>query len=117
MKNIEQKAEEYAINAMQGIVEKYQSAPWNEFRDALAEIYKAGAKEALAGQWIELTPNSSPPLNQEVLCLGDTGDVAVLQMVYTNLRPMGHQLTWLPKVKCRITHWMPIPELPKIEEQ
>ncbi len=111
MKTLEQKAEEYAEVAFA----KALKAPWPEAKHGFAAAYIAGATEALASQWIELTPNSTPPINQDVLCLGETGDVAVLQMTYSHLKPMGYQLTWLPKVNCKITHWMPIPSLPKPE--
>lgn len=41
------KALEHADMVLPDIMAKYQSAPWNEFRDALADIYLAGAAEVL----------------------------------------------------------------------
>ncbi|MDE5869263.1 MAG: hypothetical protein K2H18_03440 [Muribaculaceae bacterium] len=51
MTTIEEKANLHAEQIFPQIAEKYQSAPWNEFKDALTDIYLTGAKEALAGQW------------------------------------------------------------------
>lgn len=45
---LQEKAREHADMALFDIMEKYKSAPWNEFRDALADIFLAGATEALA---------------------------------------------------------------------
>ena len=51
MKIIEEKAYSQVDRIFGEIIDKYQTAPWNEFRDTLAQIYLAGAREALAGQW------------------------------------------------------------------
>ncbi|MDE5998268.1 MAG: hypothetical protein K2G77_08685 [Muribaculaceae bacterium] len=51
MKTIEEKACSHVDKIFSEIIDKYQTAPWNEFRDALAQIFLVGAKEALAGQW------------------------------------------------------------------
>ena len=41
-----ERAWEHADRVLPEIMEMYQSAPWNEFRDALAEIFLAGAVAA-----------------------------------------------------------------------
>ena len=43
---IAERAREHADRVLPEIIEMYQSAPWNEFRDALAEIFLAGAVAA-----------------------------------------------------------------------
>lgn len=48
---LEQKAYSHIDRIFGEIIDKYKTAPWNEFRDALAQIYLAGITEALAGQW------------------------------------------------------------------
>lgn len=65
MKTIVHKAYEYATNSLQRIADKFK-APWNELRDALAEIYIAGANEALSGQWIDIE-EKLPEIGQRVV--------------------------------------------------
>ena len=115
MNTIEEKAQSYAEQKFQEVVELYQIAPWPEFRAKIAEIYLAGAMEALSTQWRDATKE-----------VPDIGMRVLLREIYTNVntpiqfypiyyneyvfstrerfhRPLG----------LRITHWMPIPELPK----
>ena len=42
-----ERAQDHADRVLPEIIEMYRSAPWNEFRDALADIFIAGAEEAL----------------------------------------------------------------------
>lgn len=111
MKTLEQKATEYSTSAIQGIVDKYQSAPWNEFRDALAEIYLAGAKEALASQWVSVK-DSLPEDEEYVLIDGPRG---VEPAVWNE-----HCQCWddaegddIMYKKDMVQTWMRIPEPPK----
>lgn len=118
MKTIEEKAQAYAERKFQEIAELYQTAPWPEFRAKLAEIYLDGATEALSTQWRDATKE-----------VPDIGQCVLLREIYTKVsapiqffpisyneydfstregfhRPLG----------LKITHWMPIPELPKLTE-
>lgn len=47
---LEEKAQAHVDKIFLSIIDKYQSAPWPEFRDALAQIYIAGAEEAAVPQ-------------------------------------------------------------------
>ncbi|MDE7466013.1 MAG: hypothetical protein K2M59_06255 [Muribaculaceae bacterium] len=69
---LEEKATAYAEKIFSEILNKYQTAPWNEFRDALAEIYLAGAREALAGQW--RSGDEPPKHNHIVFVISDADD-------------------------------------------
>lgn len=59
MHTLEEKAYSHVDKILLTIIDKYQSAPWPEFRDALAQIYIAGAEEALANQG-QYPENGSP---------------------------------------------------------
>lgn len=75
--------------------------------------YSTGALWMLGNMWQEFTPRNCPPLETEVLVLGATGDVAIHQII---LDPKDKRIqVWFPEVKCRITHWMPIPKKPTME--
>lgn len=58
--------------------------------------------------WHDLTPSEHPGVDEEAICLGETGDIAILRLILRKGQPM-----WHPPVKCRITHWMPLPEPPE----
>lgn len=58
--------------------------------------------------WRPLTPGDCPSPQEEAICLGETGDIAILRLILRKGQPM-----WHPPVKCRITHWMPLPEPPE----
>lgn len=53
MMTLEEKAQAHADKILPVIIDKYQAAPWPEFRDALAQIYIAGAKDAAISQMEE----------------------------------------------------------------
>ncbi len=129
MKTIEQKAEDHAMSAMQGIVDKYQSAPWNEFRDALAEIYLAGAKEALAGQWREIDDECTNVPDKDTVCLCRYIDGGYTVAIFDGVdvwqdpntkeefvSPMWNVIDGDYVIGDEITHWMPIVK-PKPEEK
>ncbi len=121
MKSIEHKATEYATEATSSIVDKYQTAPWNEFRDALAEIYLAGAKETLASPW------RSPEELEEYEC--ERVFTEILVNYHTIYKGRSLTLTSINDVNQwtddideyhkgdDLIAWMPIPETPKPEEQ
>ena len=115
MKTIEEKAYSHVDKIFSEIIDKYQTAPWNEFREALAQIYLAGAKEALAGQWRSVDdklpeiddvvfvtyPNLSTPLDRD-MGVGYYDGEDWYTTDDTHIRP---------------THWMPIPEPPKTDKK
>ncbi|MDE5869452.1 MAG: DUF551 domain-containing protein [Muribaculaceae bacterium] len=107
MTTIEKKANLHAEKIFPQMVEKYQSAPLNEFKDAIADIYMTGAKEALAGQWID--PKEDLPEDGVYVLLSDgLGRF----MGYYNASE--HQ--WYGSgigVVVDICYWMAVPELPK----
>ncbi len=117
MKSIEHKATEYATEATSSIVDKYQTAPWNEFRDALAEIYLAGAKEVFSSQW------RSPDELEEYEC--DRFFTKILTKFLTvyegselTLTMISYVSQWTDKVQeyhqeDKLIAWMLIPELPE----
>lgn len=76
------------------------------------EGFLAGAEYALSHLWRELTKCDCPIPEQDVMIYGETGDIIVARIVWHN----GVQ-KWFPEVKCRVTHWMPIPQPPKPEEK
>lgn len=110
--NMEEKANIHAEKIFADMVNKYQSAPWNEFRDALAQIYLAGATEALASQW------RSPE------ALNECKDRKVITHYRSKFQGTWLTLTAIQDVEDWTTNkkdfhpaddliaWMPIPELP-----
>lgn len=87
----------------------------DQFLDSLENAYATGMLHALNGLWRKVTPMDYPPSYTDVLCLGETGDVGILQVIYDAKH--GNAPVWHPRVKCKITHWMPIPEKPKTEDK
>lgn len=111
---LEEKATAYAENIFSEILDKYQTAPWNEFRDALAEIYLAGAREALAGQWRSVK-DELPPVDKDVLASMGCGEFGV---VWLSALSNG-TCKWYSNDDTlsldNIKYWMPISE-PPIDE-
>lgn len=114
MGTIEEKAYSHVDRIFREIIDKYQSAPWNEFRDTLAQIYLAGAKEALAGQWRNVA-DELPKAEQDVLVAMGYGEFGVAWLSslsngtckwYSNDNTLSLD---------NIRYWMPIPELPNDE--
>ncbi len=107
---------DHAVNALEGVIDKYQTAPWDEFCAALAAIYIAGATEALAGQW------RTPEELDEYDCDRFFTKIAVKYKTTYN----GSKLTittindvnqWTDDLmeyhkNDMLLTWMPIPELP-----
>lgn len=128
---LEEKATAYAEKIFSEILDKYQTAPWNEFRDALAEIYLAGAREALAGQWRSVE-DEYPAVGTICLCRAqmtedsepwyftarfdglEEWEEGSTKEIYTIPSWMEN---WDSCTPCcygdEVTHWMPIPELPE----
>ena len=116
MKTIEEKAYSHVDKIFSEIIDKYQTAPWNEFREALAQIYLAGATEALAGQWRRVE-DELPKVDKDVLVSMGWGEFGVVW------------LSALSNGTCKwysnddtlsldyIKYWMSIPELPKDESE
>ena len=107
MKTIEERAEEY--------IEPFRANLLSCETDLMKQAYIAGAKEALAGQWRSVDDK-----------LPEIDDVVVV--TYPNLyvpsdRDMGTAYydgeDWYTTddTHIRPTHWMPIPEPPKIDKK
>lgn len=113
---LEEKATAYAEKIFSEILDKYQTAPWNEFRDALAEIYLAGAREALKGQWRSVK-DELPPVDRDVIVSMGCGEFGV---VWLSALSNG-TCKWYSNDDTlsldNIKYWMPIPELPKDESE
>ena len=114
MKTIEEKAT-HADKLFCEIIDKYQTAPRPEFRDTLAEIYLAGAKEALASQWRSVE-DELPEIDKEVVVVYShplTPNFIEKAMAYSD----GEDWYTTDGEHLRPTHWMPIPEPPKTENE
>lgn len=82
----------------------------NVVLDALENAYATGMFHAINGMWRKVTPKDYPAPYTEVLALGETGDVGLLQVILD--KEHGNAPIWFPRVNCKITHWMPIPTPP-----
>lgn len=102
MKTIEEKAYSHVDGIFAEMVDKYQNAPWNEFRDALAQIYLAGARETLAGQWRKYPDEDFPDTGIEYIVLTESGDLCAVNK-YAKKEEVKHYTN--------IIAWMPIHEL------
>lgn len=76
--------------------------------------FTTGALWMLSNSWREFSPRNCPPFYTDVLVLGETGDVAIRQIIHDSKD--SRISVWYPKVKCKITHWMPIPKYRKYNE-
>ena len=127
---LEEKAQAHADKILPAIIDKYQSAPWQEFRDALAQIYIAGAKEALTGQWHEIDEDCKivPPKDTVCLCRYADGGytVAIFDGVDVWRDPSNNEDYVYPMwnvidgdyaIGDVITHWMAIQEPQKPNEK
>lgn len=118
MKTIEEKAQEYAERKFSEVAELYQTAPWPEFRAKLAEIFLAGAHEALTSQW--RNPQEDIPIFGQTILIREyyrsarTGKFVnrVVQELFVTDDMFAHLERVNRHLSYRITHWMPIPELP-----
>lgn len=110
MKTIETKSQEYAEKIFSAIANKYQSTPWPEFRQALADIYLAGATEALSSQWRD-PKDGLPKLRENVIIRYRTryqGRWLILTIIDSRSE---YDDPFKDKDKDVIA-WMPIPQLP-----
>ena len=113
MKTIEEKASLHAGKILEKMVDKYQNAPWNEFKDELAQIYLAGATEALKTQWQD--PDT---LTAFTGCKVLTRYRTKFQGTWLTITSLQDVEDWtelkneLHKADDLIA-WMPLPELPK----
>ena len=95
---------------------------------AVYSAYLAGAQEALAGQWRKIDEECSivPPKDAVCLCQYSDGGyaIAIFDGVdewndpsngETYLSPMWNVIDGDYVIGDEITHWMPIPELPKTD--
>ena len=115
MTTIEQKANLHAERIFPQIAEKYQTAPWNEFREALAQIYLAGVSEGLASQWRSVK-DEMPEIDKEVVVVYShplTPNFIEKAIAYFD----GEDWYTIDGEHIRPTHWMSIPELPKDESE
>lgn len=86
----------------------------------LAPVFLEGAKFALENQWISV--DEDLPCNHEEFIVVNDGDI-ITKGVYTfsdffgfttnYMRKNGSEWCWFFPFKGSITHWFPIPELPK----
>ena len=116
MRIIEEKAQSYAEQKFQEVVELYQTASWPEFRTKLAEIYLDGAREALSTQWRD-PQEELPELNQPILIRENfrspsTGKYVtrVTDDSFFDVDQFSLLEQACSHFSYRITHWMPIPE-------
>ena len=88
----------------------------------LAPVFLEGAEFALNNQWISvdddlpcnhndliLTYNDKPFSTKRVLVISDNHTLFLCEMKKDN----NHGWIWNISTKDKITHWMPIPKLPK----
>ena len=116
MTTIEEKANLHAEKIFPQIAEKYQTAPWNEFRDALADIYMTGATEALAGQWRSVE-DELPEVDKDVLVGMGCGEFGVAWLSALSNGTCKWYSTDDTLSLDNIKYWMPIPEPPKDESE
>lgn len=116
MKTIEEKAYSHVDRIFGEIIDKYQSAPWNEFREALVQIYLAGATDALASQWRSVK-DELPPVDKDVLVSMGCGEFGVAWLSALS----NGTCKWYSNDDTlsldNIKYWMPIPEPPKDESE
>lgn len=113
MKTIEEKAYSHVDKIFSEIIDKHQNAPWNEFRDALAQIYLAGTTEALAGQW-RIVDNELPEIDDDVLVIYSRSYTPAYKekaVAYCD----GEDWYTQDGSHIRPTYWLPIPKPPKDE--
>ena len=89
----------------------------------LAPVFLEGAEFALNNQWISV--NDDLPCNHEEFIVVNDGDI-ITKSVYTfsdffgfttnYMEKRGSEWCWFLSFKGSITHWFPIPELPKEKE-
>ena len=135
MKTLEEKANAHAEKIFSPIAEKYKTAPWPEFKDALAQIFLAGATEALAGQWRSVK-DELPKEGAICLCrvaLEPDDIPSFMTLRFDGIEEWKDPTTkethtipsWIAEwysltsyeVGDEVTHWMPIPEPPKTESE
>ena len=114
MKTIERKALSYIDRIFKEILNIHQNEPWPQFKEALAQIYLAGAKAALAWQWRSVE-DELPKAEQDVLVAIATQTNHQFAFAWLSTLSNG-TLRWysyddtFPLDKIR--YWMPIPLLP-----
>lgn len=114
MEDLEKKAFTYVDKIFSKIIDLYRTYPWPELKNALAQIYIAGATDALASQWRSVL-DEMPEVDRDFL-------------VSSKFEEFG--VAWLATLRngtCKwysnddtlslddIRFWMPIPEPPKNE--
>ena len=114
---LEQKAYSHVDRIFGEIIDKYKTAPWNEFREALAQIYLAGITEALAGQWRSVE-DELPEAEQDVFVAVRFGNGYTYGHAWLSTLSNG-TLRWYSQNEYlhldNICYWMPIPEPSKDE--
>lgn len=109
---LEEKAQAHVDKIFLSIIDKHDSAPWPEFRDALAQIYIAGAEEALVRQWRSVEAEL-PEIDEEVLV--EYSHVLAPTHKEKDLAYYDGEDWYLCSsgAHVRPTFWMPIPEITK----
>lgn len=117
MKTIEEKAYSHVDKIFSEIIDKYQSAPWNEFRDALAQLYLAGVAEALAGQWRESDDTEGLQDGERVIVVIQRIDNSIkyFYAAYYHNGKFWNDLDDSEIYFCNL--WMRLPEPPKDESE
>ena len=115
MKSLEEKARDYAIDMNERCDGFFNCR-------SLVDAYLAGAKEALTSKWRR--PEDDLPIGPEnvllIISCRHPEDNRLFHFYWTGtyLKGWGFSygestLTSLGYSDCRITHWMPVPEVPK----
>ena len=107
---LEQKAYSHVDRIFGEIIDKYKTAPWNEFREALAQIYLAGITEALAGQWRSVE-DELPEDEEYVLIDGPNGIEAAVWNEHYQVWDDSDGDDFMYK-KDAVKMWMSIPQPP-----
>lgn len=117
MKTIEEKAYSHVDEIFGEIIDKYQTAPWNEFRDALVQIYLAGATRSTRRQWRSVKDELSEA-EQDVFVAVRFGNGYTYGHAWLSTLSNG-TLRWYSQNEYlhleNICYWMSIPEPPKDE--
>lgn len=78
--------------------------------DIAMSSYIRGAKYALENQWRPFSAENAPYVGQEVLIMGETGDIILAKIIEQRIGHLGAIKVWHPEVKCKVTYWATIPQ-------